>query len=247
MLVHPVDDFPRTLIVSFQDAVENYFLINRYSAEKAAEIRCGNMTSVYRFDHQGRTLGFFRSNIGGSAAALIIEKAIAMGAKNFVFFGSCGMLNQNLLTGSFVVPTEAYRDEGVSYHYSPATDYIPVQNAKLTSEVMKDLGLTYSVGRVWTTDAFFRETRRNLQRRLAEHCIAVDMECASLAAVCNFRRVAYRYFFFTADMLSSDSWQRNNLGNTPSSVASQSLLAAIEMALRMESNEVQTSISYDFR
>jgi uridine phosphorylase len=46
-----------------------------------------------------------------------------IGAKQFIMFGSAGSLNEEKTKGKFVIPTEAYRDEGMSYHYAPAKDH----------------------------------------------------------------------------------------------------------------------------
>ena len=40
-----------------------------------------------------------------------------------------------------MVPTEAYRDEGTSYHYAPASDYITVKNSDKVAAFMEQAGL----------------------------------------------------------------------------------------------------------
>ena len=107
--------------------------------------------------------------------------------KKFVVFGGAGCLNKEIAHGKVMVPDWAYRDEGTSYHYAPAADYIRVKNAPLVARFMEENGIPHVLGRTWTTDAFFRETRDNMQRRKAEGCISVEMECAALQAVCDFR------------------------------------------------------------
>ena len=46
-----------------------------------------------------------------------------------------------------MVPTEAYRDEGTSYHYAPASDYITVKNSEKVAEFMELAGLPYVKGK----------------------------------------------------------------------------------------------------
>ena len=77
-----------------------------------------------------------------------------------------------------MVPTAAYRDEGTSYHYAPAADWIAVKNAGTVAAFMEEVGLPYVLGKTWTTDAFYRETRGNFERRKADGCVSVEMECA---------------------------------------------------------------------
>ena len=121
-------------------------------------------------------------------------------------FGGAGCLNKEIARGKVMVPTEAYRDEGTSYHYAPAADYITVKNADIVANFMEESGLPYVKGKTWTTDAFYRETTGNFEKRKADGCISVEMECAGLQAVCDFRRVDFYTFFTSGDLLDAPKW-----------------------------------------
>ena len=41
--------------------------------------------------------------------------------KKLVLFGTCGILDEEIKETSVIIPTEALRDEGTSYHYQPAS------------------------------------------------------------------------------------------------------------------------------
>ena len=101
-------------------------------------------------------------------------------------FGSAGSLNKEKTQGRFAIPTEAYRDEGISYHYAPPSDYIKIKNHEKLADVFNELHIPYVKGKVWTTDAFLRETAGQVAMRQEEGCIAVDMELASMQSVCDF-------------------------------------------------------------
>ncbi len=58
----------------------------------------------------------------------------------------CGALVQNP-RGDCIIPTHAYRDEGVSYHYAPASDYINVKNANVIAKLFDKLGVEYIFGK----------------------------------------------------------------------------------------------------
>ena len=49
--------------------------------------------------------------------------------------------------------------------------------------IFKALELPYVMGKVWTTDAIYRETRNLVEKRKSEGCIAVEMELAGMQAV----------------------------------------------------------------
>ena len=60
----------------------------------------------------------------------MLEKVLTiLGSTKFLVFGSAGSLDKNICNNKVVVPTYAYRDEGTSYHYAPAKDYIKIKNS----------------------------------------------------------------------------------------------------------------------
>lgn len=122
-------------------------------------------------------------------------------------FGGAGCLNKEIARGKIMVPTAAYRDEGTSYHYAPCSDYITVNNADVVAEFMEMAGLPYIKGKTWTTDAIHRETRGNFEKRKKEGCISVEMECAAVQAMCNFRGLDAYFFFTSGDLLDAPKWE----------------------------------------
>ncbi len=164
-------------------------------------------------EEEGLRIAFLLCPITSAGAGACLEDAAWLtGAKHFVVYGSCGSLDASHTEGKLIVPTEAYRDEGFSYHFAPAADYIKVKNAELTASVLGSLGLPCARGRCWTTDALYRETRANAQKRRDEGCIAVDMECAGLQALCDFRGLEYYTFFYAGDLLDAPKWEQRILG-----------------------------------
>ena len=82
-----------------------------------------------------------------------------------------------------MVPTAAYRDEGTSYHYVEASDYITVNQADIVAEFMEKAGSPFVKGKTWRTDAVHRETRGDFEKRKREGCISLEMECAAVQAM----------------------------------------------------------------
>ena len=161
---------------------------------------------------KGTDIGVIQTQVGAPFTAGVIEDAgYGFDCNHFILFGSCGGLDKDLTAGRLIVPTHAYRDEGVSYHYVPAADYIGIPNHHLVSRVLDELNIPYVKGRTWTTDAFFRETRRNMEARKSEGCIAVEMEVAACQAVCDFRGYQLYNFLYTADNLGGESWNESIL------------------------------------
>lgn len=165
---------------------------------------------VYRI--KGTDTGVLLTGIGAMMSAGMVEElSAAFGCRNFIVFGSCGAL-VDIPEGKLIVPTWAYRDEGISYHYSEAKDYIRIRNAGRLMKMFDELGVDYLTGKTWTTDAFYRETEEERDRRVSEGCVCVEMECSALQAVCDFRGLELYQFVYAADSLNG-AWARRILGN----------------------------------
>ena len=165
---------------------------------------------VYRIPNTNT--GVFLSGIGSMMSSGMIEELYAaLGCKKYIVFGSSGSLI-DLPEGKLIIPSEAYRDEGMSYHYVKASDYITVKNADKLESIFNELNVDYIKGKVWTTDAFYRETINNKNARVNDGCICVEMECSALQAVCDFRGLELYHFVYTADSLDG-TWSRRILGH----------------------------------
>ena len=77
--------------------------------------------------------------------------------------------------------------------------------------IFEALHLPYVTGRVWTTDAPYRETYTAVEKRKQEGCIAVEMELAGVQAVCNFHGIELYDFLVTGDILDGDTYNSDGL------------------------------------
>lgn len=206
---HRGQDIPRVdiCIMSFSHMIEK-FVVDNYPVEKIASL--SNATGdipVYAFDCKGKRIGFFKSYEGAPAAVGSVEDCIiALDCDKFLAFGGAGCLDKEIAHGKVMVPFEAYRDEGTSYHYVKPDDYIRVKNSDKVAKFMEENGIPYVLGKTWTTDAFFRETQNNFNKRKADGCISVEMECSGLQAVCDFRGFEFYTFFTSGDLLDAPKW-----------------------------------------
>ena len=80
---------------------------------------------------------------------------------------------------------------------------------------MEENGIPHVKGKTWTTDSFYRETVNNFQKHKADGCISVEMECAALQAMCDFRGLNLYTFFTSGDLLDAPKWDtRRKEGQT---------------------------------
>lgn len=233
LVVGRVVDFPETVVVTFSKKLTDVFL-EKYNPERISEINsCFDTIPIYKANYKGKELAVYKSMIGGPACAGMLEEAIAKGGRKFLFFGSCGTLDREISAGRLIVPTAAYRDEGTSYHYIEQSDYIGIKTSGKLAGILSDMGLSVIKAKTWTTDAFYRETRKNMLLRKEEGCLTVEMECASAAAVCEFRDIEFYQFLYTEDNLDSAVWEQRIMGKLTSEDSEKYLAAALEAAIRI--------------
>ena len=203
------EDAPKVdaTIFTFSYKIEEYVAEN-YDCEKVGELKMGHgPTSVYVISHHGKRFGFYKTWVGAPACAGTIEEIRSvLNTDKIIHFGGAGCLDKEIARGKVMIPIEAYRDKGTSYHYAPASDYIRIKNADIVKAFMEENKIPYAMGKTWTTDAFYRETFDNFEKRKADGCISVEMEGAAVQAVCDFRGMEVYMFFTGGDLLDAPEW-----------------------------------------
>lgn len=167
---------------------------------------------IYAFEYKGELIGVYLAPMGSVlCAGNIAECAYITGATKFVMFGSCGTLDKEATKGKFVIPTEAYRDEGTSYHFMPPSDFVKINNADKVEAVFKKLNIPYVKGKTWTTDGFLMETVNKVKKRKEEGCIVVEMELAACQAVANHFKLELYDFLQPGDVLIEGDYDNSLL------------------------------------
>ena len=147
-----------TCIVTFSHTVLEKVL-EEFRYEVAGQFGSANgMSNVYYLPEQD--VLFFMSAVGAPAAACTLQEVQYLGdVKNFIYFGSCGLIG-DIAGDKVIVPTEAYREEGFSYHYLPPSDYVTIENHEMVKKVLTRHRIPCVSGRTWTTDATAGPGRR---------------------------------------------------------------------------------------
>ncbi len=194
-------------IVTFSHEIEKHVAEN-YAAGEIASLWCATgRTPVYLIERNNKRFAFYKTYIGAPVTVALLEDAAAqLQCEKFILFGGAGCLNREIAHGKVMIPTEAYRDEGTSYHYAPAADFCQIRNSVVVAKCMETNGIPCVLGKTWTTDSFYRETRNNFEKRKADGCISVEMECAGVQAMCDFRGLELYSFFTSGDLLDAPEW-----------------------------------------
>jgi uridine phosphorylase len=231
-MVSHIENFPKIAVVTFNRRLLEQ-LQEKYGAVQIDYMIACVEIPVYRIHYEGKDIAVYCTTLGGPAASGLLEEMIAKGCEKFVFFGSCGVLDRRVTATSLIVPTAAYRDEGTSYHYAPPSEYIEIVTAGRLADILTELNLPYVCGKTWTTDAIYRETRANMEKRKLDGCLTVEMECSSIMAVANFREVPVYQYLYAADSLAGEEWEIRTFGNLTQDVHGKFLRIALEIAIRV--------------
>ena len=174
--------------------------------EKIYEFKAASSVSpIYLYNNE---VVIARCPLGGPSASNLMEELSYVGIKTYLACGSCGCLREEVNMEHLFIPTEAIRDEGLSYHYLPASRTVetsPELN-RLITEVLEKNDRKYLEGVVWTTDSMYRETPNRIKRRVQEGAIGVDMECASLAACAKYNNLTFASLFYFTDIVGATKW-----------------------------------------
>lgn len=169
-----------------------------------------SMSRIYLADGDAPEYSVTGPMVGAPYAVLILESLIAWGARELFFFGWCGSIAASVKTGDFILPTGAVIDEGTSPQYTGApSDTVPADKHSIQTlqSVLKEQGLAYHSGTVWSTDAVYRETREKVARFQARSVLAVEMELSALFTVARFRGVRIGAALVVSDELATLTWR----------------------------------------
>lgn len=235
-IIQPIKNIPPIAVSCFSRITFDR-LLKELNGVPIASTGTANMDiPIYKVIYNGIEMALFMSYVGAPGCIAILEDVFAMGIEKIVLFGTCGVLDAGIKDGSIIIPNAAVRDEGTSFHYAPASDEIKV-NIKYQDEFIEILNrhkCSYTVGKVWTTDGCYRETREKVNKRKENGCICVDMECSAVAALAGFREKEVFHFFYAADNLDNDEWDARSLANSANVLDKDRIaLLAMELATKL--------------
>ena len=214
-IVEPVEGIPQVAIACYaQTTFER--IVGELGAEIIAQASSANgIKPVYKANYKDTDIALFMIDVGAPMSVAMLEDVYQMGVQKVIIFGTCGVLDHQIDDCALIIPDTAVRDEGTSYHYVKAADEISVNPRYIDEfkQLLDELQVKYTVGKVWSTDAFYRETPDKVKRRKEQGCICVDMECSANAAAAQFRGKDLIQFFYAADNLDSEKWDVRSLSN----------------------------------
>ena len=206
--ISPVENMPKVAVTCYSNATFER-MVKELDARQIAKTDTANGTKpVYRAIYRGTPVALAMIDVGAAMSAAMLEDLFVMGVEKVVVFGTCGVLEKEI----------------------PVNE----KHRELFENLLKELHVHYTVGKTWSTDAFYRETPGKVLHRKQQGCICVDMECSANAAVAQFRGKELVQFFYAADNLDAEKWEARSLANE-SRLEEKDWIAAIalELAVRI--------------
>ncbi|MDD6254553.1 MAG: uridine phosphorylase [Eubacteriales bacterium] len=150
----------------------------------------------------GTRVSVTSTGIGGPSAAIALEELVNAGADTFIRTGTCGGMQDNVMSGDLVIATGAVRAEGTSLEYAPV-EYPAVADFELTTSLVEAAERSesdYHIGVVQCKDSFYGQHEPEimpvagmLQYKwnawLKMGCLASEMESAALFITAQYLRV----------------------------------------------------------
>lgn len=189
------------VITFFREVLEEFVAKHKYEIKINFRSEMGNFP-VYVIEYKGVELCMIQAVVGSASIAMMTDFLISYGVKKIVACGGCGVL-VDIPAGDVIIPVNALRDEGASYHYLPPSRDIDLNIEMITviKKTLDDNNIPYIECKTWTTDALFRETPDMIQYRREEGCKVVEMECATMAAIAQFRGIMFAQLLYSGDLL----------------------------------------------
>jgi AMP nucleosidase len=130
--------------------------------------------------------------LGSPTAATVMDLLSAVEPKAVLFLGKCGGLKKRNKLGDLILPIAAIRGEGTSDDYFPKE--VPALPAfalqKAVSTTIRDHGVDYWTGTVYTTNRRVWEHDENFKEYLQEiRAYAIDMETATIFTVGFYNKI----------------------------------------------------------
>jgi purine-nucleoside phosphorylase len=148
--------------------------------------------------------------VGAPYAVMCLETLRAWGARQAIFIGWCGSIDERVRIGDIIVPAGAWIDEGTSGHYGLSGAKVVAPDEMLRSLLQQGLAqrrINFHNGLIWTTDGIFRETPDQVIKFRQQGALAVEMELSALLSAAAFYAFPLAGLLTVSDELFTLKWR----------------------------------------
>lgn len=182
------------------------------------------------------------TGIGGPSASIAIDELSKCGAHTFLRVGTCGGMQEEVMSGDIVIATGAIRMEGTSKEFAPI-EFPAVPNLDCVNalvEAAQSKNIPHHVGVVQCKDSFFGQHEPEIMPVSYElqnkweawcrlGCLASEMESAALFVAGSFLKVRVGSCFL---VVANQERAKKGLSNPQAHDTELAITTAVE-ALRL--------------
>jgi uridine phosphorylase len=194
---------PEIVLVCYQQSTLKYFQEKHVQMQESP-----SFSNLYLLDENkvGILAGW---GMGAPALANKVEQLIALGVKKFLAVGIAGSLMDRHPVGDFILCTRALAEDGVAHHYLDGQDYAPSSPQLMAAwkaySEKNQLPPFHEAGS-WSFSAIFKESPAHIQRVVNLGYDVVEMEAATLNAICQEKGAQSLSLFVISDSITLDTW-----------------------------------------
>ena len=154
---------------------------------------------------------------GGPFCSIILEELSVFRVKYAVGYGFCGSLDEDIAPGSMMVAESGFCSDGTSKEYTHDREVYPdVGMLQSLKNIIQSHGIKPEIGKVWATDALYREFPSKIAYWKREGAKFVNLETSPFYAVARSKGIKAVYLSVVADNVNREKWSgwSTDLGNT---------------------------------
>lgn len=165
-------------------------LQERFPTETFIEELQGFITHTPVLKVQGhQEVCFLHGGYGAPQAVTTAESLYAMGTREILLVGLCGVFVSEIQVGDVVIPQKILSEEGTSLHYEEEPGFAHLsrpQSPQPLESFLRQKGFTVAQRDTVTTDAPYRQTFHKEALWRDQGCVGVDMEASAVVNLCNY-------------------------------------------------------------
>ncbi|MDD5093402.1 MAG: hypothetical protein PHV74_03345 [Dehalococcoidia bacterium] len=160
---------------------------------------------LVRPDHGGTLL--MGPVYGSPVCASALEELSALGVKHVVGFGLSGSLVPEIVPGDLMIASSGLASDGTTKEYTDDDEIGPdPELLTLTQDIFQKHGLKPKTGKVWTTDAIYREYPSKVSFWREKGASYVNMETSAFYAVAREVGIRSVYLSLVSDHVGGEEW-----------------------------------------
>jgi uridine phosphorylase len=144
---------------------------------------------------------------GGPMCAAALEELSALGVEDVIGYGYSGALDPEVRPACIMVADSGFCSDGTSKEYCEKDEILgdAIMLEYLRSIIQKH-GIIAEAGKVWTTDAIYRESPSKIRYWRGKGARFVNIETSSLYSVARVKGIRAAYTSVISDSLAGDKW-----------------------------------------